>query len=252
MPLAEGSFDLSSSVPGTLTGTVTYQDLDFTIGGGTLPGGGQFKGLTNAAKITYAIKWTPPVFLDPAPVFTLIPSSDVLFTIPLLAGPAAETGTVLPATDFKFNIPQLGAPSGTALPNVDTAFNIPQVTVTSSAPPELPDLPDTTPGFNIPQLSVAAAPAGVLDFPDSSPAWGSGTKAGDIPTLSVASAPAGVPNLADITNAFNIPDLVALGLVPTAPSGVPDLSDSSEVFVIPGSEVPRALATEWHRLLGAH
>jgi uncharacterized protein YjiK len=248
LPLQPGTHDLSSrpGVKGNLTAVVTYNNIQQfggtipppgTLPGSTLPGGGQFKGVGAGAKIAYDITWIPPVFLDPAPEFTLIPDVDVLYPIPQIPGPPPQTGTVLPQTELKFSIPVIGAPTGTALPSSDHVFDIPQVTVTSTAPESLPDLPATTASFNIPSVSVDPAPTGVLKFPDS-------TNAFDIPQLTVDSAPAGVPNVPDTTRAFVMPDLVALGLVPTAPSGVNNLPDSSLAFSIPGDASPRGIASD--------
>ncbi|MCI0437720.1 MAG: hypothetical protein L0177_01140 [Chloroflexi bacterium] len=250
LPVVPGTFDLSNApgVAGQLTVTATFVDvtqlggtipLSSTLPGSTLPGsGGQYKGLASGAKIVYDIEWIPPVLLDPPPVFTLIPQTDELFAIPLLPGPEAQTGTVLPNTDLKFPIPTIGAPSGTVLPNLEELFNIPQITVSSTAPSELLDLPNTTFSFNIPTVSVPAAPTGVdRNFPDSTAAF-------DIPTVSVQAAPPGVPNLNDTTEAFAIPDLAGLGLIPTAPPGVSNLPASSEVFNTPGGASPRGLTTD--------
>ena len=172
------------------------------------------------------MKWTPPVLLEPAPVFTLIPSTDSLLSIPLLTPPVQGSGTVLPATDLRFAVPTIGAPSGTALPQAQFAFDVPTVSVTTNASTSVPDLPDTkfattnptdVGGFEIPDLLalglIASAPAGVQDFPSTSVA-------------------------------FSIPDLVALGAVPSAPAGVSNLPEAGVAFPIAGSPAPRGLGTD--------
>lgn len=249
LPLQEGTFDLSAETPSdddTLTVDVSFVNVEplggtippsATLPSSTLPGGGQFKGIGPGARIVYNVQWRPGIFLDPPPVFTLVPQTEVLFPIPQLEAPETGIGTVLPDTELQFSIPILDAPSGTVLPSVETVFSIPQVTISSSAPAELPDLPDTAASFDIPTVSVESAPPGVTNYPDSVIAY-------DIPQLSVESAPAGVPDLPNTTQAFAIPDLVALGLVPTAPAGVPNLPDSALAFSVPGDASPRGIATD--------
>ena len=146
--------------------------------------------------------------LDPPPTFSLITNgdTDTEFAIPLLSPPSPITGTVLPSTDLEFTIPQVGAPSfGTVLPSTVEAWtggDIPTVAVTTNAPggltAELPNTTDLSPyGFNVPQLSVGAAPSGVADFPDSSADF-------DIPQLAIAAA-SGVPDAPEASVAFTVP-----------------------------------------------
>ena len=181
LPVADtgGVFiDISSEVSGTLLVDISLNNvssLGGTLPGGTLPGnapgtvlpsGGNFTGLTGGGSIDYVVKWTPPVLLEPAPVFTLIPSSDSLFSIPLLTPPVQGSGTVLPATDLRFAVPTIGAPSGTALPQAAFAFNVPSLSVTTNASTSVPDLSDTkfattsptdVGGFEIPDLLALAS-----------------------------------------------------------------------------------------------
>ncbi len=241
LPVADtaGLFiDISTEVSGTLlvdVSLVNIASLGGTLPGGTLPGtapgtslpsGGNFTGLSGGGSIDYVAEWTPPVLLEPAPVFTLIPETDSLFTIPLLTPPVQGSGTVLPSSDLNFTVPTVGAPSGTALPDAAYAFDVPTVTVGTNATTSLPDLPDTkfattsptdVGGFDIPDLlalgHVASAPSGVQDFPDTSAA-------------------------------FDIPDLVDAGAVPSAPAGVPNLPEASVAFAITGSPAPRGLGTD--------
>ena len=151
--------DFSEVVPGTLLIKATFIDVDTVVVGGTtlggslgsslggslggqnLAGSGDFKGVTANAEIQYVVQYTPPVFLDPAPAFTLIPSTDDVFSIPLLSTPSAEAGTKLPSVDLKFAIPTVGAPTFAAvLPNASSTFNIPTVAVSTNASSGLPAL----------------------------------------------------------------------------------------------------------------
>ena len=223
LPVAAGTFDLSNQpgVTGSLIVTVTFTNVSAisvgtlpsgtlpggTLPGTTIPGSGQFKGDAAGARITYLVTWTPTVFLDPAPVFTLVPQTETLFSIPTLTPPATTTGTVLPNTDLEFTIPVVGAPTGAALPAVGSTFTIPTVSISTNATTTVPDLPDTkfqtatpsgaTGGFNIPSYAVASAPSGVQSFPDSTFAFA-------IPTTTLATPPTGVPVLPELAEHFTI------------------------------------------------
>ena len=222
LPAADtsGQFvDLSTQVPGGLEVKVPLTDVTpegGTLPSGTLPGilpdtslpdGGNFRGdATTGGRITYVVRWTPPVFLDPPPVFTLIPVTDELFDIQQLAGPPLQTGTVLPTTTVKFTIPVVGQPTGTVLPNVTSTFNIPQPTIITNAPGQVPTLPftifdTTTPlgNFNIPDLTALGfvETSSVPSFPDS-------TSTFDIPTTTPETPPAGVPLLREAALAFAV------------------------------------------------
>jgi hypothetical protein len=210
LPTLEGTYTLTGfNIKGTLIVTVTHTGIETvaagttlpgggTLPGATLPGSGRYKGVGAGAKITYSIDWTPPVFLDPPPAFTLIPDVELLFSIPKLPPAATTTDTLLPATDQKFTIPVVGAPTGTTLPSLDLFFTIPTLSVSSNAATTTPDLPDlryttstsfgNSAGFNIPQLPVTAAPSGINDFPEL-------TEFFTVPTPTTASAPSGVPNM---------------------------------------------------------
>lgn len=221
LPTAQGTWPVTgNSIKGTLTVKVSHRGItnlscgeqpDSGCGSlpdpGTLPGAGRFKGVGAGAMITYSIDWTPPVFLDPRPTFTLIPDTEVLFSIPTLPPPPVVSETQLPATDQKFTIPTVGKPSGTTLPALDIHFTIPRLSVSSNAVSSTPDLPDlryTTStafgnpaGFNIPQLTVAQAPSGVSSFPEL-------TQFFTIPTATGATAPSGVPNLPEFALDFSV------------------------------------------------
>ena len=143
------SIDISSEVSGTLLvdisfnnivslgGTLPGATLPGTVPGTSLPSGGNFTGLSGGGSIDYVAEWTPPVLLDPAPVFTLIPETDSLFSIPLISPPVQGGGTVLPASDLNFTIPTVGAPTGTALPDAAYASSnrfVPPPTRPTSGP----------------------------------------------------------------------------------------------------------------------
>ncbi|MCH7744498.1 MAG: hypothetical protein IIC84_00310 [Chloroflexi bacterium] len=214
LPVSEGTHDISSltaATEDTLIVTVSYNNITFggaggstlpggTIPGSTIPGGGEFTGTGVGASINYDIEWTPGVMLDPPPVFTLIPSIEELFSIPVIPTPIPpDPADVLPNTTVQYAIPVVGAPAGTPLPNTEAAWgasgDIPQVTVSTNAPVGLPDLPNTNytdDGFDIPNL----------------------VSLGLVPT-----PPSGVGSFPITTAGFDVPDLSSLGLVPTPPAG---------------------------------
>ena len=230
--------DISSQVSGTLLADISLNNvtsLGGTLPGGTLPGnapgtalpsGGNFTGLTGGWSIDYVVKWTPPVLLEPAPVFTLIPQTDSLFSIPLVTPPVQGSGTILPASDLNFTVPTVGAPTGTALPQAEFAFNVPTVTVGTNATTSLPDLPDTK------FATTSPTDIGGFDIPDL------------LALGHIASAPSGVQDFPDTTAGFDIPNLVTAGAVPSAPSGVPNLPEASVAFPMSGTPSPRGLGTD--------
>ena len=181
---------LPATLPGTIPGTTLLRSLLV---------GGVFKAVSGVETITYEIHWTPGVFRDPPPTFTLISNSspsqtDVEFAIPTLAGAAAVTGTQLPAADLKFTIPTVGEPTGTKLPAVTSTVAIPDIQslISTNAPSAVPALRDITfnnGGFAIPQVSVATS--SVNSFPDSSAGF-------NIQAVTVVTAPSGVPNLPEV------------------------------------------------------
>ena len=152
------------------------------------------------------------MFLDPAPSFTLIPSTDDVFAIPLLSTPSAAAGTKLPDVDQKFVIPTVGAPTFAAvLPNASSTFNIPTVSVSTNATTSLPALPDTDLdglGFTIPDVTslLPSAPGSVPNFADSeeefnipSPTLATSTVA-SVPEFSVFVDLAGAPAIRGLTS----------------------------------------------------
>ena len=214
LPVADtfGVFIPVSGAPGTLTVKVDFSDVSVvggTLPGGSLPGtlpgstlpvGGNFKGASGGGTITYTANWTPPVFLTPAPVFTLVPSTDVEFAIPQLTAPTEATGVKLPSSELKFAIPTVGAPNITALPSVTSTFDIPTVSVSTNANTSLPNIPSTdftNFGFTIPDLTGLGliATSSVPNFSDTTAGFA-------IPTVTGATAPGGEPSLPEVEVAF--------------------------------------------------
>ncbi|MDP7627890.1 MAG: hypothetical protein QF530_08275, partial [SAR202 cluster bacterium] len=183
LPLAATSDYITltdSSIPGTIEVKVTHTNITAsyaysTLGtmGNTIPGtlpssdasgawaGGTFKGLSGGGSITFDVKWSPGIFLDPRPDFTLIPDTDLAFEIPTLPTPVAVSGTALPSTTAVYTIPTADASTASSvLPAGSGTFDVPTVTITTTASGEratVPDLPalDRTAnsqGFAIPDL----------------------------------------------------------------------------------------------------
>ncbi len=136
LPVSEGQHDISSlttSSADTLIVTVSYTNVTYggagggtlpggTIPGSTIPGSGEFTGTGVGAAINYDIEWNPGIMLDPQPVFTLIPSIEELFSIPVIPTPIPPNpADVLPNTTQQYAIPIVGAPNGTPLPNTEAA-----------------------------------------------------------------------------------------------------------------------------------
>ena len=182
-----GSFiDLSSAVSGSLRVKVTFTNitasgsgtLPGTLPGSTLPSAGDFKGGSSGGSIAIVAVWTPPVFLDPVPNLTLIPSYDTYFALPTLTEPTDISGTKLPDSGYAWaggTIPTAGVTSGTALPDSTSTAAVPQITLTTNAPSSLPSIPDTTgymgtgatssAGFTIPTLTAETSTA--ASFPSA-------------------------------------------------------------------------------------
>lgn len=215
LPIAEGEFNLSASTAPALDTLIVAVSLPDILTGsgtlpgtvpGTLPGVGVFKGTTASASITYDIWWTPPVFLDPAPVFALITNPlnrfEVLYSIPQLVEPGVATGVQLPNVEDVFTtIPVPNAPTGTALPDADFAFVVPAVTLATNALAALsanpiPDLVFDTGnsiGFTAPIVPIVAGPSGVPNLPSMGDSFA-------IPSPSLASAPGSQSNFPTITS----------------------------------------------------
>ncbi len=126
-----------------------------------------------------------------------------------MSAPSGPSGTVLPNTDLVFTIPTVGAPASATLavlPNTDFAFNIPEVAISTNASSTVPDLPNTDSvnnGFDIPDLAalnlVPTTPTTTREFPNSTTTFA----IPDLVSLGlVPSAPSGVPNLPSVASHF--------------------------------------------------
>ena len=144
-----------SVVPGSYTFpendlVVTVDSLNVTSSNSTLPGGA-------AIRIDYDIEWTPPILLDPAPDFTLVPETTEAFAIPL-ATPATGPGgglVPLPDTEEMFAVPLVGTPEAgqpSALPGADLAFAVPVVPTPTPEAGAADPLPTVTAAFAIPAV----------------------------------------------------------------------------------------------------
>ena len=172
--------DLSSAVAGSLRVKVTFTDvtasgagtLPGSLPGSTLPSTGDFKGGSSGGTIEIVAGWTPPVFLDPVPNLTLIPSTDDYFALPVITPPTDVSGTKFPETEYVWaggDVPIAGVTSGTALPDSTSTTAVPQITLSTNAPDSLPAIPDTTgymgtaatssAGFSIPTLTAETSTA---------------------------------------------------------------------------------------------
>ena len=153
-----------SSIPGTVQVKVTHTNItaDYTYStlgtlSSTVPGtlptgsnsgefeGGTFKGLSGGGSIRFDVKWSPGVFLDPRPEFTLIPDTDLAFSIPTLPTPVAVSGTALPASTAVYTIPTADASTAAnELPASGGTLTVPTVAVTTNITggrATVPDLP---------------------------------------------------------------------------------------------------------------
>ena len=83
----------SPSGSGILTVDVTYSGI--SVVDGYRYGYGYGDGLLgsgSSASVAFNIDWTPPAFLDPAPLFTLLPNSSSLFSVPVIPVPTLAAG----------------------------------------------------------------------------------------------------------------------------------------------------------------
>ncbi|MBF8267741.1 MAG: hypothetical protein HW388_1249, partial [Dehalococcoidia bacterium] len=189
------------------------------------------------SRLSYAIKWTPPTFLSPAPLYSLIPNTTQAFSIPLLPSPTPAGGGIanLPDTVTKFGIPLVGTPAPgqpAALPSATEAFPVPTPEVAApeaGAPAELPAL---TEAFNIPAVPTPTPEVGA---PANLPTL---TEAFNIP---LAPTPTAEPGAAAV-----LPTLSSVFSIPTAPtpapvSGVAELPSRTVISTIPGDKNPQGL-----------
>ena len=221
---------------------VTVTSNSITESSGTLPGGTLPAGTPcDCVSLTYSIVWSPPIFIDPAPEFSLIPQVTQSFAIPIVT-PTAVAGeeglSTLPDTVHKFPIPLVGTPEAgqpAALPGGESAFAIP-VVPTPVPDPNAPDaLPSLTTAFAVPVVPTATSEAGApADLPTV-------TEAFDVPMAATPTAEAGAAAaLPTLTTVFNIP----VAPTPTAVAGVSELPSTTDEFSIPNAKSPLGLASD--------
>ena len=108
LPVIQGTYSYPAN---NLEVTVSSKSVSSTIG--TLPGGSLPGGPVEGTRIEYGFEWTPPMFLDPAPEYTLLTELTQAFPIPVVTPtplPGVEGLADLPATVEKFPIPLVGTP----------------------------------------------------------------------------------------------------------------------------------------------
>jgi len=196
-----------------------YANISVTVTGEGSWGYGYGYG-TAVKKLTYVIKWTPPVFLDPPPVFKIIPAWDEAFVVP----------TPLPTAT-----PTPGGPA--ELPGSTLAFAIPGLPTPIPDPNAAPDLPSFVEVFTVPTLPTPTPQAGVVDLPSTTLAWTIPTPPTPIPD---PNAPADLPTTTEV---FGIPQVPT----PTPIAGIPVLGqtpDVTKVFDVPGGKVPEGITTD--------
>ncbi len=188
------------------------------------------------------------MFLDPAPVFSLVPNFSSPFSpipqvTPLAVAGAAGIDT-LPNTTLKYAVPLVGTPAAgqpAALPAVTEAFDVPIFPTPTPEAGAPADLPTLTKAFSIPLPATPVKAAGA-------PA--------DLPTLTAAfDVPLPATPTAEAGSATALPTLTEFRTIPTAPTptavaGVNDLdavvggSALTEAFDIPGGKKPLGITTD--------
>ena len=237
LPVIQGTYSYPAN---NLEVTVSSKSVSSTIG--TLPGGSLPGGPVEGTRIEYGFEWTPPMFLDPAPEYTLLPELTQAFPIPVVTPtplPGVEGLADLPATVEKFPIPLVGTPEPgqpSALPGVELAFAVPVIPTPSPAPDAPDPLPALTAAFAIP---LAPTPVPEQGAPPDLPTL---TEAFDVPAAATPTPESGAATPLDqsITAVFTIPSAPT----PTAVAGVAELPSTTLAFAIPNSKSPRGIATD--------
>ena len=237
LSVSDGNFSYpANNLEVTVTSAVITESSG-TLPGGTLPAGTP----CDCVRLFYDIIWSPPIFIDPAPEFVLIPQLSQVFGIPIVT-PTAVAGEAglnnLPDTAEKFAIPLVGTPEAgqpSALPGGEAAFAIP-VIPTPTPDPNAPDpLPSLTTAFPVPAVPTATSEAGA---PPNLPTI---TEAFSVPVAATPTAEAGaVTALPTLSTVFNIPTAPT----PTAVAGVAELPSTTEVFSIPSAKSPLGMTSD--------
>ena len=282
LPAVDGLYTYASKY---LTVKVTSTTTTFSNGGtvgSTLGTSGSTLGTTGSTlgtlgsgtscectRVYYEITFTPPMLIDPAPDFTLVPLIADGFALPVVTPTAivgAEGVPTLPDATAAFSVPLVGTPLAgepNAVPSANLAFAIPTVetptpapdaadplptvtsgfaiampstpTVLAGAPPELENNSTLVSAFSIPLPPTPTSETGVYyDLPTS-------TKVFDIPVATLPAAEVGAATaLPSPDLAFAIPQ----GATPTAVAGAATLGaspDATDLFTVPNSKTPRGL-----------
>jgi hypothetical protein len=141
LPVDEGTYSYPND---NLSVTVSWTDIATVAGYGGYSYG--YKGTSGSSVISYAVVWDAPIMLNPAPTYSLVPNTAVLFDLPQLSSPTLPSGLPdpLPALTTGFDLPALLAVDPNApdpLPTMTALTNqIPlNTTATAGAPTDLPD-----------------------------------------------------------------------------------------------------------------
>ena len=241
LPLEEGFHDSSEfpDVPGSLYVLVTTQNITTTVGYAynyfylgpqATPG-----------RIDITAFWDPPIFLDPGPVFTLIPSTESLFALqdpPAPDAPPSGAPVELPDATTQFSIPIVpieGLPAGAPdpLPSTVEAFGVPFL---ATSVPDASPLPSTDTAFAIPlgETVVVGAPTALpgtdrlFDIP-------SGEAAGAAEELPAITKLFDIPFTGEVIIGTQLPSTDTAFGVPLPPTaqpiaGVPELPETELLF----------------------
>ena len=156
LPLGPGTYTYPAT---NVTAVVTWTNIGAADGYGYGYNGYMALG-SSVGSINYAIQWDAPIYLDPAPSYSLLPNTVLEFDVPTLTAPT------LPA----------GLPD--ALPTLTDAFDLPAL---SEVDPNAPDpLPTLTALANAIPLSTAAVQGAPTELPNSGAVT---DKVADIPTV---------------------------------------------------------------------
>jgi len=251
MPLDEGTnqvVDCSPAGSGELSIDVEYSNVAYGFGflgyGYGYGYGYGFNGVGDSAVLDYTVNWTPPIFLDPAPEYTLLPATGPSFDIPQITLPERDPNLPddMPAITSLFSIPPIesvdpNAPDG--LPSLEILANrIPLATSGDPDPAEMPtltalanDIPTATSG------SPAIAALGTItalanQIPLATAVDENDTFLEDSTALAnaIPLATSGTPDPAELptpTEVGSIPDAS-----PALPAGVSELPTVAEAFDI--------------------